>query len=293
MMPGKLIGEMIERQRFWLDPLGDALGNLISRWKATGGDNATQVLDFLHGVWLEHPQHPALTDATIGAWTVGFLADALDAAAPSENLKQCADGSIALGVISGLGTAATGLADWHHLGGRSRRLGLMHGVLNLSALSLYTAALALRCAKRRSAGRNLAMVAYGVASVSAYLGGELVFGAGVGVNRGAWERPAKDFVAVLPEGELEENTPRRVTANGASVVLVRRYGRIHALAETCSHLGGPLSQAHLKEGTIVCPWHGSQFALDDGRVVHGPATFPQTAYDVRVKDGQIEVRGRG
>ncbi|HEY4409816.1 MAG TPA: iron-sulfur protein, partial [Acidimicrobiia bacterium] len=42
-----------------------------------------------------------------------------------------------------------------------------------------------------------------------------------------------------------------------------------------------------------CPWHGSVFRLEDGSVVHGPASVPQAAYDVRVQDGRIEIRHRG
>jgi nitrite reductase/ring-hydroxylating ferredoxin subunit len=32
--------------------------------------------------------------------------------------------------------------------------------------------------------------------------------------------------------------------------------------------------------------------MEDGSVVHGPASIPQAAYDVRVRDGRIEVRHR-
>ena len=28
-------------------------------------------------------------------------------------------------------------------------------------------------------------------------------------------------------------------------------------------------------------WHGSLFALDDGRVLEGPSTYPQACFDVR------------
>jgi nitrite reductase/ring-hydroxylating ferredoxin subunit len=65
---------------------------------------------------------------------------------------------------------------------------------------------------------------------------------------------------------------------------------VRAIAETCSHLGGPLSEGTLKDGRVVCPWHGSCFALDDGHVVNGPATHAQPHFESRVHDGQIEVR---
>jgi nitrite reductase/ring-hydroxylating ferredoxin subunit len=67
-------------------------------------------------------------------------------------------------------------------------------------------------------------------------------------------------------------------------------GTISALAERCSHLGGPLSEGELEEDSIVCPWHKSKFQLSDGQPVQGPSAFQQPCLDLRVRDGQIEVR---
>ena len=75
-------------------------------------------------------------------------------------------------------------------------------------------------------------------------------------------------------------------------MLVRRRDSIFALRDTCSHLGGPLSEGRLEGNGIVCPWHGSKFCLEDGKVLNGPAVFPERCFDVRVRDGKIEVRAR-
>src|SRR5207237_9051534 len=37
----------------------------------------------------------------------------------------------------------------------------------------------------------------------------------------------------------------------------------------------------LNEGSVSCPWHGSEFALKDGQVINGPATQSQPCLDVR------------
>ncbi len=84
----------------------------------------------------------------------------------------------------------------------------------------------------------------------------------------------------------------RVDVADTAVVLVRLNGQIHAIANTCSHLGGPLNEGKLEGDTIVCPWHGSRFCLTDGKVEGGPAVYDARVFDVRVRDGQIEVRGR-
>ncbi|MDQ2862169.1 MAG: Rieske (2Fe-2S) protein, partial [Bacteroidota bacterium] len=101
----------------------------------------------------------------------------------------------------------------------------------------------------------------------------------------------EDFVAVLPENQLKENTMKCVRADKVDVLLARKDDRIFAIANTCTHLGGPLSDGELLDDCSVrCPWHNSLFSLKDGSVIEGPATQPQPKFDVRVKDGQIEVR---
>ena len=65
--------------------------------------------------------------------------------------------------------------------------------------------------------------------------------------------PPEDFVPVLAEAELRENELRRVEANGMPVLLVRRRKRIYAIAETCAHLGGPLSEGKLEDATEGAP----------------------------------------
>jgi nitrite reductase/ring-hydroxylating ferredoxin subunit len=77
------------------------------------------------------------------------------------------------------------------------------------------------------------------------------------------------------------------------VVLIRHDGNIYALVDTCAHLGGPLSEGTLQGGCIICPWHGSRFAMQDGRTLDGPSAFPQPVLQTRVQDGWIEVRAQG
>jgi nitrite reductase/ring-hydroxylating ferredoxin subunit len=74
------------------------------------------------------------------------------------------------------------------------------------------------------------------------------------------------------------------------VLLIRDNSKLYALANTCSHAGGPLNEGELVEGCVVCPWHGSSFRLIDGSIVHGPASMPQPIYQTRIRDGKIEVR---
>ena len=118
----------------------------------------------------------------------------------------------------------------------------------------------------------------------------MVYEQRVGVDRTAGEVFPKDFVAVLAESKLAESMPSRAICDGVPILLVRRGQKIFAMAETCSHFSGPLSEGKLVADSIVCPYHASRFALGNGRVLDGPAVHPQPCLEVRVRDGQIEVR---
>jgi nitrite reductase/ring-hydroxylating ferredoxin subunit len=83
-----------------------------------------------------------------------------------------------------------------------------------------------------------------------------------------------------------------VEADGTAVMVVRRDGTLYALTDHCSHLGGPLHEGEVTDTTITCPLHASVFALQDGALIHGPAAYPQPAWDARARAGRVEVRRR-
>ena len=273
----------------WLDPAGDAVQRAVSSAYNAAGPAGQRLKNVLHGTWLGHPLHPVLTDAPIGFWLTSLALDSLEAAG-NEDVGPGADAALALGLAAAIPTALAGATDWQHTDGRARRIGVAHGLLNVGGLALYGVSLGLRRRGARGAGRGLAALAYGVLNVSAYLGGHLVYAEQVGVDHTAGQEAPEGWTPVLTATELPENAPRRVEVEGTRVLLVRQGARIYALAETCAHLGGPLAEGELVDGSIRCPWHGSRYALDDGRVLDGPSAFPQPCYETRIREGQIEVR---
>jgi nitrite reductase/ring-hydroxylating ferredoxin subunit/uncharacterized membrane protein len=281
---------LVERQE-WLDVIGDQLQKAVGAAFQIGGDAGRRVRDWLHGTWLGHPLHPALTDIPLGAWTAALVLDA--SSSRDRGLARAADVAIGVGIAGATSAAVTGLTDWQHTVGDDRRVGVGHALLNTAALALYGTSLALRCRGVRGPGRSLAALGFVVATGAAYLGGTLVFKKRIGVDHAPRPEAWSDFVRVLSESDLPDGATRAVDAQGVRVVLVRRGQKVYALAESCAHLGGPLSEGRLEDNALRCPWHGSLFALEDGRVLEGPSTYPQTCFDVRRRDGQIEVRARG
>lgn len=280
---------LIEKQH-WLDRTSEAVQPVITRAFQAGGRSGQQVKNFLHGTWLGHPLHPALTDIPLGAWTAAAVLDTMDAADPHGGYTKGADAAITIGLVGALGAAATGITDWQSTYGRGRQIGMAHALLNGTATLLYGASFVLRRRRSRGIARGLSFLGYAISGLSAYLGGHLVSGEQIGVDHTAAQEMPEDFVTVMAEKDLIDNRPTKVIAGNVPVLLVRRHGRICAMAETCSHLGGPLSEGEIIDGTIRCPWHSSRFDLETGQVVDGPATFPQPCFETRVHHGRIEVR---
>lgn len=280
--------ESITDQR-WLDVVGEPLRNAVHTAFSNAGPAGQTVKNALHGVWLGHPLHPVLTDVPIGAWTTALALDARGASTGDRSYERAADFALAVGLAGAVGAAVTGLTDWSETDGRSRRLGLLHGLLNLTATSFIATAYTLRRGGSRRAGRTWTYVGYGIAAAAAYLGGNLVYRERIGVSHAAVAEP-EEFTPVLDSDALPDNSMRKATIEDGSFLLVRQHGRLYALAHPCGHLGGPLSEGTLKEGSVVCPWHASEFSLEDGRVLNGPATEPQPCFAVRERAGRIELR---
>ncbi len=269
----------------------EKLQKLLDKALYGGGHPAAQkIRNFLNGTWLGEPLHVVLTDVPIGAWTVAMAFDALDLVINRRGFKRACEASIGIGLLAAGGAAVTGMTDWSDVNPPARRPGLIHGLLNLSGAALFATSLLLRKKKSRQTGRMVSVLGYAVMSYAAHLGGKLVYEHRVGVDRTDGQVFPEQFAAVLPEASLMEGKLTRAMYQGAPILLVRRGDRLFGMAETCSHFSGPLSEGKLEGDTVVCPYHFSRFALEDGRVLDGPAVHPQPCLEARTRNGQIEVR---
>jgi nitrite reductase/ring-hydroxylating ferredoxin subunit/uncharacterized membrane protein len=246
------------------------------------------VKDVLSGTWLGHPLHPMLTDVPIGCWTNAMLLDVVG----GERGHDAADLLVAVGVVTALPTAVAGLADWSDTLGEERRLGFVHALGNVAAVACYGLSWRARARGDRCRGVVLGFAGGALATLGAYVGGHLAWRKGVNVDRHAWDHPSDDWVDVAAEDDVVDGKPLAVAAGDDTVLLFRAGGLVHAVSDVCGHAGGPLHEGEFADGCVTCPWHGSTFRLDDGSVVHGPATGPQPVYDVRRVAGRVSVRRR-
>lgn len=281
-------GDFINGQK-WLEPVETALGAVADTLLNKKKPFMQKVRNFLHGTWLGHPIHPAITDVPVGAWTVAAVFDTYELATGDETLHRAADLAVGIGLIGAAGAAITGLTDWSDTYEKPRRVGALHAVINLTATALYLGSWWQRRHGCRHVGLTSGLIGYACTLTGAWLGGHLVYNERIGVNHAPEELPNK-YTPVMPEADLPENKLFKAEVDQIPIVLFKRDGRIFVLAEKCSHLGGPMAEGKVEGDTIVCPWHDSRFALEDGRVIDGPAVYQQPCFEVRVREGQIEVR---
>jgi nitrite reductase/ring-hydroxylating ferredoxin subunit/uncharacterized membrane protein len=261
------------------EPLQDLVNKLVP--------NESELKDLLSGTWLGHPLHPLLTDAVIGCWMSAWILDLVGGSAG----RKAADRLIALGILAAVPTAASGLADWADLAGGTRRVGTVHAAGNATALTLHAMSWVARKRGRRVRGVGLSMLGAGAALGSAWLGGHLSFGKGVGVNQTAFERWPRRWTPMVAVDDLSDGKLMQASAGETKVLVVRDQGQVHAMLDRCSHRGCSLARGQLRDGMVVCPCHGSTYRLD-GTVAKGPATAPQPSFEVRVEGGQVEIRAQ-
>jgi nitrite reductase/ring-hydroxylating ferredoxin subunit len=101
-----------------------------------------------------------------------------------------------------------------------------------------------------------------------------------------------EFRALGKADHLRENyvNPYYVDALKCRVSLARVRGKLYAFNDLCTHEGCQLSAGLLTGTTLMCPRHGSQFDIVTGEVVRGPAKRSLTTYQVRERNGEIEVQ---
>jgi nitrite reductase/ring-hydroxylating ferredoxin subunit/uncharacterized membrane protein len=245
------------------------------------------VRDLLHGVPLGHPAHPITIHLPLGAWMSAALLDLL----PGDH-RHGAHTLVDIGLLSALPAVVTGAVDWSRLHERQQRVGVVHAATNGVGFLLFGASSLARARGRQRWGSALTLAGLAAVGFGGALGGHLAYYRASGANS------ADHFIDLLPSdwtdvGALEDfadGEPEPADAGGVPVVVVRAGGAARALLGTCTHMGAPLAEGTVADGCLRCPWHGSEFRVSDGTVVHGPATAGLERLETSVVDGRLRVR---
>jgi nitrite reductase/ring-hydroxylating ferredoxin subunit len=97
-----------------------------------------------------------------------------------------------------------------------------------------------------------------------------------------------EFVRVAPVGEVREDSPLLVQADGHAIGLFYHDDEIHAVDNRCPHMGFPLTEGTVDDGILTCHWHHARFELSCGDTFD-PFADDVQSYPTEVRDGDVYV----
>jgi uncharacterized membrane protein len=158
-----------------------------------------------------HAVHPMLIPFPIGLFVTAVVFDIVHLLTGRATPTIVSYWMIAAGIVGGLAAALFGFIDYRAIpeDTRARRVGRIHGMGNLVVVLLFAASWWLRRASPAeppAMALALSFLGVALASVTAWLGGELVERLGVGVDDGA-SLDAPSSLSVPTVGA--ESPPRR------------------------------------------------------------------------------------
>lgn len=151
-----------------------------------------------------HPVHPMLIVFPIGLLGTAVIFDIIYLISNSSQWALAAHYMMGAGLIGGLAAALFGWLDWLGIpaGTRAKRIGLWHGLGNVAVLVLFILSWVLR--RGNPAEPTTGAIVAGLSGViltviTAWLGAELVYRLGVGVDGGA-HLDSPSSLSELPAG---------------------------------------------------------------------------------------------
>lgn len=283
----RLLARLVALNDGWARPFGE----FNHRWTGALFRPIRPIKDLLHGTWLGHPLHSALTDVPIGLLVGVVILDLVGQPA-------AADIALLATIVVMVLSALSGLADYSDTNGTALTRATLHATLMVVGLVVLAVSAILRAGDPadRTLPIALSIVGLLIVTAGAFVGGDVVYLLGNMVSRHAFRGTGTKWIRldtgdVADLASLPEATPTRMKAGANDLVVVRVGEAIHVLHAVCAHAGGPLDKGALVDGCIECPWHASRFRLDDGHLRQGPAVYDQPAYEIRpAEGGGYEVR---
>ncbi|MEO5935779.1 MAG: DUF2231 domain-containing protein [Terriglobales bacterium] len=250
-----------------------------------------------------HPIHPILVTFPIALWTAALLADLAGVVLGHGLLWAAGFFAILGGILGAILAAVAGTLDYIKVvppNSSAKQRGLTHGLMNTAVLVAFIVIAWQRGnAYTEPTDMHLAFeaIAVGAMMASGWLGGTLVYRNQIGVdhryaNAGKWkERELAGWdQPVCNQSELSEGQAMLAKIDGERIVVARCSEGIVAFSDHCTHKGGPLSDGAIVGCAVQCPWHGSQFDVNTGRVIAGPAEEKIKIYGIDIRDNEVFVQ---
>lgn len=248
-----------------------------------------------------HPIHPILIPFPI-AFLIGTLFfDVLGFLQYSESFWKTGMYLGIAGIASALIAAVPGVIDYIYTvppKSSGKRRASFHALINTTMVVVFGIALYYRQDENAYPLVIIGLELLGaiLLFIAGWLGGTLVYRNQIGVDpryafAGKWkEEYLGDVNGVVPVADFDElkvNQMKLLHINDKRIVIGRTENGYVAFNDYCTHKGGSLAGGAMMCGTVQCPWHGSQFDVNTGKVTAGPADEPISVYAVSVKEGKV------
>jgi nitrite reductase/ring-hydroxylating ferredoxin subunit len=94
------------------------------------------------------------------------------------------------------------------------------------------------------------------------------------------------FTRVASLSDLRDGWVLEARAGGSSYAILQIDGEIRAFDGSCPCTGGPLGCGAVREGLLVCPWHGWRFDVATGVMAYN-AAIQIARFPVKIESGEI------
>ncbi len=96
-----------------------------------------------------------------------------------------------------------------------------------------------------------------------------------------------NFVAVARVEELLPGARLHYAFAEETVIVLNVGGEFFAIADLCTHDGGPLEDGEVCDHQIECPRHGARFDIRTGEALCAPAYEPTAVYPTKTENGKV------
>lgn len=98
-----------------------------------------------------------------------------------------------------------------------------------------------------------------------------------------------EFVKVCNIGDIAEGERYHFEFEDETLVIFKVNDKFYAIADVCTHDGGPLEDGELDGYEVECPRHGARFDIRSGDAVRFPAVTPVPSYRTKVEGDELYV----
>lgn len=96
-----------------------------------------------------------------------------------------------------------------------------------------------------------------------------------------------DFIKVALATDVPDNSAIAVEIDGRAIAIFNIGGRLHAIENDCTHIGGPLCEGRIEGDQVFCPWHGAPFDIKSGAALGPPAMAGVKAFETKVEGDDV------